>query len=84
MIDTYPTSDTPLASYLITEGYLLESIDYSRPRFVFHFRNSSEIQKTAASYISGNALTDPSAYIRINKQLLTTIAHRQQWEVGGA
>lgn len=78
MADNKTTTDTALASYLVTEGYQIISIDYSQPRFEYTF--DRPITELAAKYISGNALTDPSDFIRVNKKLLRVIAKRLQWE----
>jgi hypothetical protein len=76
----YPTSDTPLACYLITSGFNLEAIDYSGPRYQFIFKRSPEIQGHANLYISGKALTDPADFARVNKKLLRIISRRIQWD----
>jgi hypothetical protein len=76
----YPTSDTPLATYLICEGYSPLLIDYSGPRYQFVFNRSPEILDRANLYVSGHALTDPAVFSRINKKLLRIISRRIQWE----
>lgn len=76
----YKTSDTTLASFLITENFPLLSIDYSQPRFAFIFDDSEKLREAANNYISGNALTDPSAFSRVNKKLLRVIRNQIQWE----
>ena len=76
----FRTSDTALASYLITEGFNLQSINYSQPRYEFVFLKSFEIQEYASKYLIGNALTDPVVFNKINKKLLRILRHQIQWE----
>ena len=76
----FKTSDTALASFLITERFFLLSIDFSKPRFEFLFPMSEKIQETANNYLSGNALTDPSAFSRINRKLLRVVRKQVQWD----
>lgn len=76
----YQTSDTPLATFLITSGYSLEGIDYSQPRFEFLFLDSPKVRELASQYITGRALTEPVAFDRINKKLLRIIRNQRQWE----
>ncbi len=75
----YKTSDTALASYLITEGYPLLSIDYAQVRFEFIFPMSVEIKELASKYIIGKALTDPAVYNKVNKKLLRIVRQKIQW-----
>lgn len=76
----YTTTDTALATYLIVEGFTLDKIDYSQPRFEFTFKNDTDnIQEHATKYISGNALVDPAAYNRVNKNLLRIVKKQLQW-----
>jgi len=76
----YRTSDTTLAAYLITEQNTLLCIDYEQPRFEFAFPDSSEIRNSVTKYISGNALTDPSTFARVNRKLLRILRKQCQWE----
>ncbi len=76
----YTTTDTALATYLIVEGFALDKIDYSQPRYEFIFKNNtSEIQEYALKYITGKALVDPSAYTRVNRKLLRLVKNQLQW-----
>lgn len=75
----YRTSDTPLATYLICEGYNLISIDYTEPRYTFVFDNSNGILEHAQKYITGRALVDPFTFQRITRKLARTIKQKQQW-----
>ena len=76
----YSTTDTALATYLIVEGFTLNAIDYSKPRYEFIFSNNAdEIQEHATKYISGNALVDPATYNRVNKKLLRIVKNQLQW-----
>ena len=76
---TFRTSDTTLATFLITKNFPLLRIDYTQPRFEHHFPLSEEIQELANRCLSGNALTDPMAFNRINRKLLRIIHQRIQW-----
>ena len=75
----YKTSDTALASYLITKSYPLLSIDYTLVRFEFIFPMSDEIKEMASKYIIGKALTDPSVFNKVNKKLLRIVRQQIQW-----
>lgn len=77
----YTTTDTALATYLIVEGFTLDKIDYSQPRFEFTFKNATtDIQEHALKYITGKALVDPATYTRVNRKLLRLLKNQQQWE----
>ncbi len=76
----YRTSDTALASFLVTQHFFLSSIDYSQPRFEFVFTMSEQLQAQANNYIVGNALTDPSHYSRVYRKLLRILRKQVQWE----
>ena len=76
----YKTTDSTLACYLITEGFYLTSINYSKLRYEYSFPHSTHIIEVANNYISGNALTDPAAFSRINKKLMRVIRKQVQWE----
>lgn len=79
----YQTSDTPLACYLITLGFILDDIDYSHPRFVFTFKEDhNTLQEYELKYIAGKAKVDPATYSRVNRKLMRTIKNLSQW--GGA
>ncbi len=78
--DGFRTSDTTLATYLITKQFFLLSIDYSQPRFEFCFSDSADVRQAASNYVTGNALAEPSAFARVNKKLLRIIHKQVQWE----
>ncbi len=78
--DYFRTSDTTLASYLITENYFLLRIDYDNPRFEFIFADSTKLRGVANNFITGNALTDPVVFSRVNRKLLRVIRKQVQWE----
>ena len=78
----YTTTDTALATYLIVEGFILDKIDFSQPRFEFTFKNASaDIQEHATKYITGKALVDPAAFTRVNRKLQRCIRKQLQWGV---
>ena len=80
MGEMFNTSDTALATFLITSGHFIERIDYSQLRFEFIFSDSDSIQQLADQYIAGQALTEPNTFNRINRKLLRIISKRIQWE----
>jgi len=76
----YQTSDTSLATYLITEGFFPIEIDYSQPRFVFIFEDKkSKLQQYEHNYIAGKARVDPATYTRVNRKLIRTLKNQLQW-----
>jgi len=76
----FSTSDTALATFLVVSGFPVLTIDYSQPRFEFLFLDINGIRQLADAYITGRALTEPSAFNRVNRKLLRIIAKREQWE----
>ena len=78
--NTYRTSDTTLAAFLVTAQYALLYVDYEAARFEFVFPESDEVRESVNRYISGNALVDPSSFARVNRKLLRIIRKRCQWE----
>ena len=76
----YKTSDTALASYLIASGFVLQSIDYTNPRYEFAFPCSPEIQEHASKYLIGVALINPAVFNKINKKLLRILRNQIQWK----
>ncbi len=77
---SYKTTDTALATYLITEGFIPTEIDYSKPRYEFVFPNgNSQLQDLASKYITGQARVDPATFARINRALMRLIKNEQQW-----
>jgi len=76
----YQTSDTSLATYLITEGFILIDIDYSQPRYVYSFNGTLEkLKEYEHKYIAGKAKVDPSIYSRVNRKLMRAIKNQIQW-----
>ena len=78
--NTYRTSDTALAAFLITAQYVLLYIDYDQPRFEFVFPDSNQLIDSVNAYISGHAITEPNAFARVNRKLLRILHKRCQWE----
>ena len=78
----FKTSDTPLAAYLVTQGHLPPSIDYSRPpRYEIVFANSADgIRELASEYSAGLATVEPIAFNRILRKLNRIIRSKIQWE----
>ena len=77
--NTFKTSDTALASYLITQGFILQSVDYSQPRFEFIFPDSLETKEHASKYLIGKALTNPAVFNKVNRKLLRIVRQKIQW-----
>ena len=76
----YQTSDTSLATYLITEGFTLVDIDYSQPRYVFLFEdNYDKLVEHEHKYITSKAKVDPATYSRVNRKLMRAIKNQLQW-----
>lgn len=76
----YTTSDTPLATYLICEGFTLTDINYDKPRYEFVFADDADqIPPFASKYISGKALVDPATFTRVNRKLLRCVKEKLQW-----
>ena len=78
----YKTSDTPLAAYLITQGHLPSTIDYSRPpRYEIIFANSADaIRELASEYNAGLTKVEPIAFNRILRKLNRILRNQIQWE----
>ena len=77
--NNYKTTDTALASYLITQGFLLLAIDYSQPRYDFIFKPATKIADYATKYVVGTALVDPATFNRVNRKLLRIVRNQIQW-----
>lgn len=76
----FSTSDTALATYLICEGYVLEDIDYSQPRYEFRFKNDGpKIQEHVRLYLTSKALVDPATFTRVNRKLTRLLKNQLQW-----
>jgi len=76
--NTSPTSDTPLAAYLQTEGFEIIEIEHleiaNRKKSVFHFTNdSSKLQEHIRLYHAGKARVEPSLYLRNYHTLIRKI-----------
>ncbi len=75
----YRTSDTSLASFLITEHFFLLSIDYSQPRYEWILKDSEQLRESANNYIIGNAITDPAKYSRVFRKANRVLRKQVQW-----
>ncbi len=80
----YSTSDTPLAAYLISQGFPLAQIDYSNPRYEFIFDNGNldieQIKESSLSYLTGKARVDPAVYTMILRKLNRILRNKGVWE----
>ena len=76
----FTTTDTALASYLITQGFIPDKIDYTQPRYEYSFNSDSDIRIHASDYITGQARVDPATYNRINRKLNRIVKKGIQWE----
>lgn len=79
MGEVFSTTDTALATYLITCGIPLSGINYSEPRFSFSFTDA-QAKILADEYVAGRSLTEPNAFNRVNRKLLRILSKRCQWE----
>lgn len=71
---TYKTSDTAIAAYLISSGFLAYEIDRSDTKAVFIFSNSNkELETKVLAYSSGVAIGNIPAFFRTYRFLLTKI-----------
>jgi hypothetical protein len=77
--DSFKTTDTALATFLIVKNCILERIDYSSPRYEYHFKNHSSVRELAQSYLIGQGLADAATLIRVNKKLIRILHNRLQW-----
>lgn len=77
----YKTTDTPLAAFLVTQGYVPSAIDYSNPpRFEIIFVNTSEtINGLASQYTAGLSRVEPITFNRILRKLNRILRNQQQW-----
>lgn len=77
----YRTSDTPLAAYLITQGYLPSAIDYSNPpRYEIIFTNAPQsIRDLASQYTAGLSQVEPIYFNRILRKLNHILRNNLQW-----
>lgn len=70
----FSTSDTPLAAYLISEGFELLRIDYEGFRAFFVFDGSDEIlQRVVSDYNRAVALGNIVAYEKARKGLVARV-----------
>lgn len=65
----WPTSDSSLAAFLITQGYRIGFIDYSQPRANLAFIMAAGIQDKANDYEAGLGRIEPKNYRDIVKKL---------------
>lgn len=80
----YKTSDTPLAAFLITQGFAPVEIDYSNPpRFLVSFGNGDDtkIRELANQYMSGTARVDPATFHRVTRRLMRLLHDSKQWSL---
>jgi len=76
----YNTTDSSLATYIITQGYPLLEIDYSNQRFIYIFDGDpTKLKLCEHAYIAGNAQVDPSIYSRVYHKLMRAVKNRIQW-----
>lgn len=67
----FSTSDTPLAAYLLSQGFNLTDVNYSEPRVAFIFDNSNgRLQEHVRLFLSGKALVEPARYLSNYRMLV--------------
>jgi hypothetical protein len=76
----YRTSDSSLASYLITQGYRVAFIDYAQPRVEAAFVLADGIKEKATDYMAGLGRVEPNAYGTIYKKLSRIIKQGIQFD----
>ena len=76
----FRTSDTGLATFLISQSMPLVSIDYTQPRYEYAFNDTPALRDLSTKYLIGNALVDPATLLRINTKLMRIIHNQLQWE----
>ena len=70
----YKTSDTPLATFLIHQGFTLDIITYKNGQAFFVFPNNSDVlQQSVSQYKNGTAIVNLRSYIDINRDLIKRI-----------
>ena len=74
----FPITDTPLAAYLIQQGFKLIIIRYeprpnSRPQGIFIFNDSLELQEHIALFESGEATINLVKYEHAKSKLIDRI-----------
>ncbi len=77
-INYFQTSDTALAAYLQTEGYLVFDQDYNDIRVIFILdvdESNPKLQELIRLYMSGKSQVEPTNYLR-NYKTLSKIARR--------
>lgn len=52
----YKTKDTPLAAYLITEGFELINVENNSSPSLFVFKDSDKLHQIAVQWHTGNAV----------------------------
>lgn len=69
----YRTSETPLAAYLMSEGFILLDVEHN-DRSVFIFKNDTpKLQETVRLYQSGQAKGNIAVFFNAYKRLLRRI-----------
>lgn len=83
MSESYPTSDTPLAAYLIQSGFpLLEIVYELRPsgkrQATFLFNDTTELQESVNAFNTGKAIINLVLYEHTKSSLIDRIMRGQQ------
>ena len=70
----YKTPDTPLATFLIHQGFPLDTITYKNGQAFFMFPNNSDVlQQSVSQYKNGTATVNIRLYLDINRDLVKRI-----------
>lgn len=73
---TYSTTDSGLASYLHSQGFILDHVDKDSFPTVFIFPNSQELQKLVHLFQRGEAVGNVVMYQRSYKILMSLVPHK--------
>lgn len=79
----FPTTDTPLAAYLIQKGFNMIRIDFAtlpngKMQATFIFENgSTELKEAVSLYNTGEATINIALYERAKSRLIDRIMRRQ-------
>lgn len=76
-VDIFRTKDTPLASYLISEGFTMSFIEYENDTAYFVFSNSNEhLQSLIRDFTMHKAIGNIRAYEDARRELTDRLKRR--------
>ncbi len=69
-INTCPTTNFPLASFLLSQGCKIVSVDRANPkRLIFNFQESSLRKNLTEKFLAYEALVEPHDFFNSQKDL---------------